>query len=42
MLVSVGSVTLLLAWCIIKVLKSPAEAEQHDLDRETPKDLSKN
>ena len=37
MSVSVGGVTLLLAWCIYKVLSTPGEAERvHGFEVETP------
>lgn len=37
MLISVGSVTLLFAWCVYKVLKTPGEEEHlHGLEIETP------
>jgi hypothetical protein len=37
MLLSVGSVTLLFAWCVWKVLRTPEETEKiHGFDFETP------
>jgi len=37
MLISVGSVTALLAWCIYKVLTIPEETEHiHGFEQETP------
>ncbi len=37
MILSVGSVTLLLAWCVIKVLSIPEETEHmHGFEQETP------
>jgi hypothetical protein len=37
MFISVGSVTLLLAWCVYKVLTIPKETEHlHGFEQETP------
>ena len=42
MLISVGSVTILLAWCVYKVLTLPEETEHiHGFEQETPDEESR-